>query len=123
MVGVFCLNVGVGVGVMDRDVAIMAIAFLVKWSPGPVVFVVEDDGGERKALVGAGQRHARETGVKAMGVDACDCESREAERAGPLLALRRWEDETQSPLSRLKLGRPQMREASTALLLLLERGT
>src|SRR6266852_2994494 len=105
---------------MDRDVAIMAIAFLVKWSPGPVVFVVKDDGGERKALVGAGQRHARETGVKAMGVDACDCESREA---GPLLALGRWEDETQSPLSRLKLGRPQMREASTALLLLLERGT
>ena len=109
---------------MEREVAITAIAFLVKWPPGPVAFVVEDDGGgDRKALDGAGQRHARETGVKAMGVDACDCESREAERSGPLLALRRREGETQSLLSRLTSGRPQMREASTALPLLLERGT
>jgi hypothetical protein len=99
----------------------MAMAFLVKWPPGPVVFVVEDDGGgERKALVGAGQRDARETGVEAMGVDVCDCESCEAERGRPLLALRRRD---QSPLSRLRLGRPQMREVSTTLPLLLERGT
>jgi hypothetical protein len=102
----------------------MAMAFfLVKWPPGPVVFVVEDDGGgERKALDGAGQRDAREKGVEAMGVDMCDCESCEAERGGPLLALRRRESEVQSPLSRLRLGRPQMREESTALPLLLERG-
>lgn len=59
----------------------MAMAFLVNWPPGPVVlFVINEDdgGGERKALDGAGQRHARETGVEAMGVDACDCESCEA---------------------------------------------
>ena len=106
------------------DVAIIAMAFFVKWPPGPPVFVDEDDGGgERKALLdGAGQREARETGVEAMGVDACDCESCDDERGGPLLMLRRREDETQSPLSRLRLGRPQMREDSTALPLLLERG-
>lgn len=102
----------------------MAMAFfLVRWPPGPVEFIVEDDGGgERKALDGAGQRDARETGVEAMGVDMCDCESCEAERGGPLLALRRRVSEAQSPLSRLRLGRPQMREESTALPLLLERG-
>jgi hypothetical protein len=73
-----------------RDVAIMAIAFLVKWPPGPIVFVVEDDGGgERKALDGASQCDARETGVEAMGVDVCDRESCEAERGGPLPTLRR----------------------------------
>ena len=108
---------------MDRDIAITAMDFLVRWPPGPAVLFVEDDGGgERKALDGAGQRHARETGVEAMGVDACDCESCEAVRGGPLLAPRtRREGETQSPLSRLRLCRPQMREVSTALLL--ERGT
>ena len=110
---------------MDRDLAIMAMAFLVNWPPGPVVlFVVEDDGGgERKVLDGAGHRHARETGVEATGVDACDCESCEAVRGGPLLALRtRREGKAQSPLNRFRLGRPQMREGSTALALLLERG-
>jgi len=108
---------------VDRDLAITVTAFLVKWPPGPVVFVVEDDGGgERKALDGPGQRDARETGVEAMGVDVCDCESFEAERSGPLLRLRRREGGTQSSLSRLRLGRPQMREVSTALPLLLERG-
>jgi hypothetical protein len=49
----------------------MAMAFLVNWPPWPE----DDGGGERKALDGAGQRHAREMGVEAMGVDACDCES------------------------------------------------
>ena len=99
----------------------------VSWPPGPVVLLVVNEdgaGGERKAVDGAGQRHARETGVEAMGVDACDCESCEAVRGGPLLVLRtRREDEAQSPLSRVRLGRPQMREGSTALLPLLERGT
>jgi len=104
---------------VDRDV----MAFLVRWPPVPVVFVLEaDGGGERKAPYDAGQRDARETGVEAMGVDVCDCEPREAERGGPLLALRRRECETQSPLNRLRLGRSQMWEESTAMPLLLERG-
>jgi hypothetical protein len=104
----------------------MAMGFLANWPPGPVVsFVINEDdgGGERKALDVAGQRHARETGVEAIGVDACDCESWEVVRGRPLLALRtRREDETQSPLSRLRLGRPQIREGSTATPVLLERG-
>lgn len=109
---------------MDRDVAIMAGAFLVKMPPGPVVFVVveDDGGGEIRSPDGAGQRDGRETGVEAMGVDVCDCESCEAVRAGPLFALRTREGVAQSLLSRLRLGRPQTREVSTALLPLLERG-
>ena len=35
--------------------------------------------GERKVVVGADHRSARETGVEAMGVDMCECESCEAE--------------------------------------------
>ena len=102
---------------MGRDIA---MAFLV---PGPVVIVVEDDGGgERKVLDDVGQRHGRETGVEAMGVDACDCESWETERGGPLLVLRIREDETRSPLSPFRLGRPKMWEESASLPLVLERG-
>ena len=102
----------------------MATAFLVKWPPGPVVSLLSRTtvAEKEKAVDGAGQRDARETGVEAMGVDVCDCESCEAERGGPLLTLRRRDGRTQSSLSRLRLGRPQMREVSTALPLPLERG-
>jgi len=99
------------------------MAFLAKWPPGLVVFAVDDDdGGERNALDGAGHRDVRETGVEAVGVDVCDCESCEVEGGGPLLALCRRVGRIQSPLPvSLRLRRPQSRIESAAVPLL-ERG-
>jgi hypothetical protein len=91
------------------------MAFLVMWP----VFAIVLGGGERKVAAGAGHRDARETGVEAMGVDVCECESCEADGGGPLLALRRREGKTQSPLSlKLRLPQPRMESAAPPLLVL-----